>query len=132
MSQPSVRFQMNPNILGRLIRPMFEKDIRVINRHLRASFDAQYPWTDRLTHRKNGEIAGNPRNIVDTGATQDSQRVIWESDWMCRFVWDSPASYIYFGVPSKNYPARRFIDYGIETLPRLNFIKVSFTGGIGT
>lgn len=37
-----------------------------------------YTW-DRFTSRRNGELVGSPRNIVDTGSLRDSQYLaLWE------------------------------------------------------
>lgn len=41
--------------------------------------DERWEW-DRPTRRSDGSLAGSPRDIVDTGALRDSQRLEFDSD----------------------------------------------------
>ncbi len=82
----------------------------------------QFPWTDRLTYRRNGTIEGTPRDIVDTGAFLRSQRRRRVNVNTIRFTWGGAggvtyAGYIYEGIKEKNYPARDWIAPALDALP---------------
>jgi hypothetical protein len=52
---------------------LFEEDMERLNEMFQMAIESDlYPWSG-LTRRQNGEIAGSPRNIVDTGELRDSQ-----------------------------------------------------------
>jgi hypothetical protein len=52
---------------------LFEEDMERLNEMFTMAIESDlYPW-DGITRRQNGELAGSPRNIVDTGELRDSQ-----------------------------------------------------------
>lgn len=92
----------------------------------------QFPWTDRLTYRRNGTIEGTPRDIVDTGAFLRSQRRRRINVNTIRFTWGGSggvtyAGYIFEGIPEKNYPARDWIKPALEALPIGSFFVREWT-----
>ncbi len=81
----------------------------------------QFSWPGE-TRRRNGEIAGSPRDIVDTGAFLRSQRRTRVNLTTVRFTWGGSggvtyAGYIYQGIPGKSYPARDWIKPALEAEP---------------
>lgn len=66
-----------------------------------------YDWDAGETRRSNGEIAGSPRNIVDTGALRDSQSITTEGDNIYLLDWEADyALPVHEGDPTRNYQAR--------------------------
>ncbi|MEM9808073.1 MAG: hypothetical protein AAF959_22635 [Cyanobacteria bacterium P01_D01_bin.56] len=51
----------------------FRSTARIGNDHVKVAFDLGWTWP-RETKRRNGEIAGTVRNIIDTGKLKRSQR----------------------------------------------------------
>ncbi len=81
----------------------------------------RYGWPGP-TLRQNGEIAGDPRDIVDTGAFLRSQRRRRLNATTIRFEWGGSggvtyAGYIFEGIKEKNYPARDWITPALEAEP---------------
>ncbi len=94
----------------------------VLDRALKAEVQrVQYPWPG-VTQRRNGDTAGSPRDIVDTGAFLRSQRRRRVNITTIRFTWGEGggvtyAGYIYQGIPSRNYPPRDWIKPALEAEP---------------
>lgn len=126
-------FTVEANFLGKVIPLLFERDAKKIDNLLRDQFNkAVYSWP-QTTERLNGDTVGSPRDIVDTGATRDSQKMLWENRFTVRWEWDSPAAIIYEGrIDTDKYPARPFIDDALSNAPALNYISLNFRGGLGT
>ena len=95
----------------------------------------QWPWTSRQTRRRNGQLAGSPRDIVDTGQLRDSQQapvITTNKDGLMVFYqWTAPYAYIVLGDPNArgfggavkaNYPARNWINLALKKLPMEPFI----------
>ncbi len=95
---------------------------KVLDAELRAQIKSvRYGWPGP-TLRQNGEIAGDPRDIVDTGAFLRSQRRRRINATTLRFEWGGSggvtyAGFIYQGIPSRNYPARDWITPALEAEP---------------
>lgn len=53
----------------------FQKTARIGNEHVKRAFDLGWTWP-RETKRRNGQIAGTIRDIVDTGRLKRSQRAV--------------------------------------------------------
>jgi hypothetical protein len=74
-----------------------------------ASPEYQWPGT---TKRQNGQTVGSPRDIIDTGELDSSQRLsrAGKGDWL--WVWTAPhALIVHEGATLRNggeYPARRW------------------------
>lgn len=90
-----------------------------------ADFDQQmirgdWKWTEKKTKRKNGEIAGNPRDIIDTGALMQSKKRDVISSSITEFIWtDEVAELVHDGGKTKSgeqYPARPWTDKTIEDI----------------
>lgn len=81
----------------------------------------RYGWPGP-TLRRNGEIAGTIRDIVDTGAFLRSQRRRRINVTTIRFEWGGSggvtyAGFIYQGIPGRAYPPRDWIKPALEALP---------------
>ncbi|MBZ9753004.1 hypothetical protein K7W42_19380 [Deinococcus sp. HMF7604] len=65
---------LNLRALERPAQLAFQRTVREVEQALPAAHeDAVYGW-DQQTRRRNGEVAGSPRNVVDTGELRDSQQ----------------------------------------------------------
>lgn len=75
----------------------------VMDKRLKEQIQAsQYTWPGE-TKRKNGQIVGSPRNIVDTGRFLASQRRERPSATTLLFTWNTPyAATILTGYTTKN------------------------------
>jgi hypothetical protein len=72
-----------------------------------------WAWSG-TTHRRNGEVAGSPRNLVDSGALRDSQQRPDIEGLKARITWDSDhAAPVFLGavyrkrrysLPARNLP----------------------------
>ena len=95
---------------------------KVLDQQLKEEIKTErYSWPGE-TRRRNGTIAGSPRDIVDTGAFLRSQRRQRINLTTIRFDWGGSggvtyAGYIYQGIPGKNYPARDWIKPALDALP---------------
>jgi hypothetical protein len=89
----------------------------------------KWEWNSNQTRRKNGEIVGSPRDIVDTGDLLQSKQRRQIGKSITEFVWeDDVAELVHDGGTIKNggaYPARPWteptldeIDNVIETVLR--------------
>lgn len=89
----------------------------------------KWRWNENQTRRKNGEIVGSPRDIVDTSDLLQSKQRRQISKSVTDFVWeDDVAELVHDGGTTKNggaYPARAWteptldqIDTVIETVLR--------------
>ncbi|GAA4015557.1 hypothetical protein GCM10022631_29590 [Deinococcus rubellus] len=75
--------------------------------------DESWQWAG-TTRRKNGEVAGSPRNLVDTGELRDSQQEPQITGLTARITWDAPyAAAVFLGatdrkraysLPGRNLP----------------------------
>lgn len=73
-----------------------------------------YDWDAGETLRVNGEIAGSPRNIVDTGELRDSQAITTEGENTYLLDWGvNYALPVHVGDPSRNYQARPWTQLAI-------------------
>lgn len=78
-----------------------------------ASEDASWQWAG-ITRRKNGEVAGSPRNLVDSGELRDSRQEPQITGLTARITWDAPyAAAVFLGatyrkraysLPGRNLP----------------------------
>lgn len=69
-----VSVTLNATALKRTLETGFDSANGTFGQDARAEMDAvKWAWS-RKTHRKNGEIAFTPRNIVDTGTLKGSYR----------------------------------------------------------
>lgn len=95
---------------------------KALDAELRAQIKSvRYGWPGP-TLRQNGEIAGDPRDIVDTGAFLRSQRRRRLNATTIRFEWGGSggvtyAGFIFQGIPSRDYPPRDWIKPALEAEP---------------
>jgi hypothetical protein len=74
-----------------------------------------YKW-DKRTMRSTGEVAGSPRNIVDTGALRDSQSVVPIGSLEVEFEWGVDyAEDVHTGIRTEGgvTPPRPWTQYAI-------------------
>lgn len=92
---------------------LFQDRVKILDTEFTATFnDPIFRWP-RATVRSTGEIAGSPRNIVDTGKLRDSQTVVINQLY-ARFTWSAKngegqdyAAKVLLGSPGK--PGRDWI-----------------------
>lgn len=72
----------------------------------------EWPWP-RETIRSTGEVAGSPRNIIDTGLLRDSLNIEWIGSTEVIYCWDVDyAIHVHQGVTLANgteLPARPWV-----------------------
>jgi hypothetical protein len=91
----------------------------------------RYTWPGE-TRRRNGDLVGSPRDIVDTGVFLRSQRRRRINLTTIRFEWGGSggvtyAGFIYQGIPGKAYPARDWIKPALDALPIGSFFVREWT-----
>lgn len=79
-----------------------------------------WKWNDNETKRKNGEIARNPRDIIDTGDLLRSKDRVQVNNSTVEFIWkDDVAELVHDGGVVKGggrYPARPWTEETISEL----------------
>jgi hypothetical protein len=72
----------------------------------------------RITHRRSGEVVGSPRNIIDLGNLQKSQKLFFESWTYAVWAWNVDyAIYVHEGYTNSNgteFPARPWVSFTLE------------------
>lgn len=95
---------------GKVIDQQFKEEIKTV----------QFGWPGP-TKRKNGQVVGSPRDIVDLGGFLRSQRRDRPSATELRFTWNVPyASLILTGYKTKSgsvWPPRNWIKPALEAQP---------------
>lgn len=80
-----------------------------------------FPWPG-LTYRRNGELVGSPRDIVDTGDFIRSQSFSFLSALLARFVWSVEyAAIILYGATLENGGIIRARDWIAATRQQVDF-----------
>jgi hypothetical protein len=83
----------------------------------------KWRWNNNQTRRKNGQIAGNPRDIIDTGDLLQSKERTQVSSSVVDFTWtDEVAELVHDGGTTKNggaYPARPWTEPTLDELDGL-------------
>jgi hypothetical protein len=80
----------------------------------------QWDWP-RETQRKNGEVVGNPRNIVDEGSLVESQAVVQIDANNIAIVYDVPHAMINHEGDGNNRPGR---PWTVVALQNLDIVQV--------
>ena len=87
-----------------------------------------WAWTNKTTKRRNGQEAGNPRDIVDTGELRDSQRgpLIGYSRYSRGFEWTAEhAALVREGYLTKSGTrvwGRDWVATALQAIPFSQFI----------
>ena len=80
----------------------------------------KWEWNSNQTRRKNGEIVGSPRDIVDTGDLLQSKQRRQISRSITEFTWeDDVAELVHDGGTTKNggaYPARPWTEPTLDEI----------------
>jgi len=80
----------------------------------------QWEWTDKQTRRKNGEMVGSPRDIIDTGALLQSKRRDPINSSITEFTWeDDAAELVHDGGRTKAggaYPSRPWTEPTLDEI----------------
>lgn len=93
-----------------------------------ADFDQQmaaekWQWNDNQTRRKNGQIVGSPRDIIDTGDLLASKRREQISRSVTEFIWDDPvAGGVHDGMRTrsgKDLPARPWTEPTLDDIDEI-------------
>lgn len=65
---------------------IFDRHVATLSKEFRVTFNSEiFDWP-RMTLRSTGEIAGSPRNIVDTGRLRDSQTLV-TAPMYAKWIW---------------------------------------------
>jgi hypothetical protein len=104
---------INLNNLEEIINEAFQELVsEFAEEQVRQIEAVEWPWP-RKTVRSTGEVAGSPRNIVDTGALRDSLNIEWISPTEAIYHWDVDyAIYVHQGAvlaSGTDLPARPWI-----------------------
>lgn len=71
---------------------------------------SKWDWNENQTRRKNGQLVGSPRDIIDTGDLLQSKERVQVNRSTVDFIWkDDVAELVHDGGTTKNggaYPAR--------------------------
>ena len=80
----------------------------------------KWQWNENQTRRKNGEVVGSPRDIVDTGDLLQSKQRRQVSRSITEFVWeDDVAELVHDGGRTKTggvYPARPWTEPTLDEI----------------
>ena len=120
MNSLTVAFEKTAIDLGEFYKAQFEEEI--------------WDWP-RTTHRINGDTVDSPRDIVDTGALRDSQKLEFEDlgryigKVKARFFWtDKKAAGVFLGdtvvsatgktyeLPARNLPVTGLLKFGFTRI----------------
>jgi hypothetical protein len=117
----------NPGIIRQKLSRILRDYRPVLADELRESIKTtQFSWP-RTTKRRNGEVAGLTRNIVDTGAFLASQRDYQPEPLKLVWAWGGPSGVTYAGIILKGkgsaYPSRDWITKALQKQPLVPFIQ---------
>ena len=114
-----VKVQIDVAKLNKAIALSFDKTVDRLSDALDEAMEQKlYDWP-RLTRRRNGEIAGAPRNIIDTEELINSKAIARSSSSLAaEFSWDAPyAAAVRNGCTLRNgteIPARKWDEKALE------------------
>jgi hypothetical protein len=84
---------------------------------------SKWQWNENKTRRKNGQIVGSPRDIVDTGDLLQSKQRRQIGKSVTEFIWeDEVAELVHDGGTMKNggaYPARPWTEPTLEDIEQV-------------
>jgi hypothetical protein len=117
----------NPAIIRQKLTRILRDYRPVLAEELRESIKAtQFSWP-RTTKRKNGQLAGLTRNIVDTGAFLASQRDFQPEPLELVYAWGGAGPVTYAGIILKgkgaSYPPLDWITKALQKQPLVPFIQ---------
>jgi hypothetical protein len=91
----------------------------------------EWRWNQNQTRRKNGQLVGSPRDIIDTGDLLQSKERVQVNRSTVDFIWkDDVAELVHDGGTTKNggaYPARPWTEPTVDELD--NVIDTVFRKG---
>ena len=98
---------------------------KVMDEQLKAEIRSpQFDWP-RETRRRNRQVVGSPRDIVDLGNLLRSQKRDRPSATQLRFIWDAPYSPLVFNGYTTNrgtvVPGRDWIKPALKAVPLEQF-----------
>lgn len=120
------KIQIDTAKLDKAIAVTFDRTVeRQSEAFDQAMSDDLYDWP-RQTKRRNGEIAGSPRSIVDTGELKESKAIARSSSSQAaEFGWNTDyAAAVHNGCTLKNgteIPPRPWTEKGIEIAQPIDF-----------
>jgi hypothetical protein len=81
---------------------------------------SKWDWNENQTRRKNGQLVGSPRDIIDTGDLLQSKERVQVNRSTVDFIWrDDVAELVHDGGTTKNggaYPARPWTEPVLDEL----------------
>ncbi len=125
MAELKVTAKLKSNVLNQVAGRALSAYAKELDPVLDRQFtDDKWGWP-RVTRRRSGEIAGSPRNVIDSGDLLGS-KTFTASPNKRRWVWDTPyASLVkngYITSTGASVPARDWIKAALKELPFPNFI----------
>ena len=119
-----VRIQIDTQVMTKKLSKAMSSYSKELDQKLdHQFFNSKWEWP-RLTRRRNGQIVGSPRNIIDTGELLNSKQgptPVYGGKIGRRWTWNTPyASLVKNGYISRTgeiVPARDWIRAALRELP---------------
>ena len=119
-----VRIQIDTRVITKELSKAMKSYSKELDQNLDRQFsDSKWQWPG-LTRRRSGQLAGSPRDIIDTGELLDSKQgptPVYGGRIGRRWTWNTPyASMVKNGFVSSTgaiYPARDWIMAALRELP---------------
>lgn len=108
---------INRNQIRAATQKIFEHKMKSLDLEFKATFNSEIFYWPRITARRNGQVVGSPRDIVDTGKLRDSQRVTI-SPMLAKFTWGG-----------KSAPYAPWVLLGTKTTVPRDWIQATFDRG---
>ena len=129
----SYKVNLKTDVITRPATKAFVEYSRVLYNQFTEEFaDSKWTWP-RNTRRKNGEIAGRVRNIIDTGELMGSQKLSYKyGRTTAVYSWNTPyAMAVLKGFRTsrgREYRGRDWIGEGIAAKPPAQYIAQALKG----
>lgn len=127
------RITLNTKAITRPATQAFVQYTRILYNQFTEEFaDSKWTWP-RETRRMNGEIAGQVRNIIDTGKLLNSQKLSYKyGETTAVYSWDTPyAMAVLKGFRTsrgREYRGRDWVGWGIAAKPPAQYIAQALRG----
>lgn len=115
----------NKHLIVQALEEAFEATNVQLGEEIQQGFSsAEYDWPNS-TSRKNSQVVGSPRDVIDLGGLRNSQSFQMLNPSTASFTWDVPYALKTFlgwtGRDQKTYPPRNVPE---DTLYRFPFVEV--------
>lgn len=127
-------FNLDPRFQRRILQG-FRASVTAIEQQVKREIEEPKWAYPRETQRRNGDVVGSPRDIVDTGELRDSLYSTVLSDFTAQVATKAPHSVFvhegYFTTTGKEVPARPYLRTGVDQADRLGLIQEAFNREVG-